>query len=142
METIRTTLHNAHQAHAALMTIWSAIKPWLMAGNRLHVEIKADTRNLEQNKLLHALLADISRQVEWAGQKWDVEAWKRLMTSAWIRTRGEHAPIIPALDGGGRFDVLYRHTSTLTKAECAELIEHITAWGIEHGVEFTQTETA
>ncbi|NWD57297.1 recombination protein NinG [Pseudomonas veronii] len=39
-------------------------------------------RSGEQNKALHAALADIAAQVEHAGKKWDVLIWKRLRDAA------------------------------------------------------------
>jgi len=35
--------------------------------------------------------------------------------------------VVPALDGHG-FDVVFEHTSRLSKAEMTDLIEFITAW--------------
>lgn len=91
------------------------------------VTIKPPTRNLDQNALLHAMLTDIANTREWAGKRWDVEDWKRLLTAAWLRARKEAAIFVPAIDGAG-FDILYRRTSQLTKGECAELIDYIAAW--------------
>lgn len=59
---------------------------------------------------------------------------ERLLTAAWCRATGESVTILPALDGHG-VDLVPRRTSKLTKAECCELIEYITAWAVEHGVE-------
>ena len=39
-------------------------------------------RSGEQNKALHAALADIAAQVKHAGKKWDVLIWKRLLLAA------------------------------------------------------------
>lgn len=95
------------------------------------VTIGEPTRNLEQNALLHALLTVIARRVDWAGKKRDVDTWKRLLTAAWMRARGESVELLPALDGHG-VDVVFRHTSTLTKSEFSELTEFIYAWGVEN----------
>ena len=95
------------------------------------VTVAEPTRNLQQNALLHALLTEVSERMEWAGKKWSVEEWKRLLTSAWCRTRNEQALMVPAIDGHG-FEVLYRRTSQLSKSECADLIDYITAWSAEH----------
>ena len=119
------------QAHQCLMALWATLKPFLLQGQRFELEIKPERRNTEQNALLHALLTEISRNVEWGGKKWDVEDWKRLLTAAWLRTRKEAAIFVPAVDGAG-FDILYRRTSQLTKGECAELIDYIQAWKAEH----------
>lgn len=121
------------QAHASMEEAWRAVKPYLLAGHRLEVEIHTERRNSEQNALLHALLSDISRQVEWAGAKRDTETWKRLLTAAWLRARGESIEVLPALDGNG-IDVVFRRTSELNKTECAELIDFIQAWEAEHAV--------
>jgi len=122
------------QAHKALTgQVWPHLKNLLMAGHRMVVEVKPEKRSLAENAMLHALLTQISRQVEWAGSKRDVETWKRLLTAAWTRARGEHVEMLPALDGHG-VDIVFRRTSDLTKAECAELIEFVLAWAAEYGV--------
>ena len=90
-------------------------------------------RSIEQNSKLHALLHDISTQKQWAGQWLDIEAWKRLMVSAWERSEGRQAEFYPALDGAG-FDVVYRRTSRMNKNEMIDLIEYATAWAIQNGV--------
>jgi NinB protein len=91
------------------------------------VKVEPPKRSGEQNDKLHALLSEVAATREWAGQRWDVEDWKRLLTCAWMRTRRESPVMVPAVDGAG-FDILYRRTSKLTKAECAELIDYIEAW--------------
>ena len=88
-------------------------------------------RSGEQNKALHAALADIAAQVEHAGKKWDVLIWKRLLTAAWLRESGDQPQMIPAVDGNG-FDVIYERTSKLTVKQCGELIEWVHAFGAEH----------
>ena len=95
------------------------------------VRIAPPTRSGEQNAMLHALLTDISRHVEWAGKKRDVETWKRLCAAAWLRARGESVEVLPAIDGHG-IDVVFRRTSTLTKAECGELLDFVQAWAAEN----------
>lgn len=132
------TLYEPAQAHRALMSAWTGIKAALMAGHRMVLEIKPEKRSSEQNRKLHALIADVARQAEWHG-KHDAEVWKRLFVSAWCRTQGESVTVLPALDGHG-VDLVPRRTSKLTKPECADLIEYITAWAVEHGVELSEPE--
>lgn len=104
-----------------------------------HVTIDEEQRNNEQNKLLHALLSDIAKQVSHAGMKWDVTVWKRLCTAAWLRERGASIQMIPAIDGKG-IDVLYEPTSKLSKRKCAELILWVEAFGAENDVKWTQKD--
>ena len=96
-------------------------------------------RSGEQNKALHAALADITAQVEHAGKKWDILIWKRLLTAAWLRESGDQPQMVPAVDGHG-FDVIYERTSKLTVKQCAELIEWVHAFGAEHQVRWTQKD--
>lgn len=126
-------LFNAAQGHSAFTQAWMHAKAMLLAGHRLTLTVKPEKRNVEQNAKLHALLTEIAAQVEWAGKRWSVEDWKRLLTAGWLRARKESAIVVPAIDGHG-FDVLYRHTSSLSKAEFSELIDYVQAWAAEHGV--------
>ena len=139
-ERLTLPLINAQQAHQAIQTAWKHAKGWLMASDtRLTLEIRPEKRSDAQNRLLHACLSDISKQVEWAGAKRDVDTWKRLLTAAWLRARGEPIEMLPALDGHG-VDIVFRRTSQLTKAECAELSEFVMAWAAERDIVIHATE--
>ena len=133
MDKLAFKLYEPVQAHKALGEAWQRIKPLLMAGHRLTLEVKPRTRSVEQNALLHAMLSDIAAQVEWAGAKRDVECWKRLLVAAWCRARGESIEFLPALDGHG-VDIVFRRTSKMTVDEVSELCEFIMAWAAERGM--------
>lgn len=100
------------------------------------VTVQEATRTLDQNAKLHAALSDIARQVEWHGERMDIEDWKRLLTAAWARAERQPVKLVPALDGNG-FDVLYRRTSRMSKSEVSGLIEYLHAWGTDHGVRWS-----
>lgn len=125
------------QAHNAIATAWANIKPRLMAGERLEIEVRQEKRSDAENRMLHAMLGYISKRMEWAGSKRDPETWKRLLTAAWLRARGEPVEMLPALDGCG-VDIVFRRTSSLTRKECAELIEFIFAWGADNDIQFPE----
>jgi hypothetical protein len=127
-ESLTIELHDRQQARAALQgEVFPFLAGALQAGCRLVLSIKPQKRNLAQNARLHARLTEIAARHEWAGCKRDPEVWKRLLTAAWLRARGESVEILPAIDGHG-VDVVFRRTSDLTKAECGELMEFIDAW--------------
>lgn len=126
------SLYNAQQAHKALTTLWAELKPWLIAGHRLTVSVKSETRSTAQNSMLWSILSDISRQVEWHGQKLDEEAWKDMATAALKRQR-----VVPGIEGG--FVVLGSRTSKMTVAEMSELIEFLHAFGSERYVRWSRT---
>jgi hypothetical protein len=133
LEKITLKLWSPTQAAKDLPGVWAWIKAMTVAGHRLVLEIRPEKRSDAQNRLLHACLSEISKQIEWAGAKRDVDTWKRLLTAAWLRARGEPIEMLPAVDGHG-VDIVFRRTSQLTKAECAELSEFVMAWAAEHGV--------
>jgi hypothetical protein len=133
-ERIRTALFEPAQTYQALTAIWRAVKPWVASGHRLHLEIRADTRSLAQNRRMWAMLTELSQQVTWHGMKLSPDDFKVMLTAARKQQRA-----VPAIDGKG-FVVLGEQTSQMTVAEMSELIELITAFGTEHGVLFRDLE--
>ena len=127
-------LYNAQQAHQAIQTAWQHAKGWLMAGDqRLTLEIRPEKRSDAQNRRLWAMLADISAQVDWYGQKLTSEEWKDVFSASLKRTK-----VVPGLDGG--FVVCGQSTSKMTKAEMCELQELMEAFGAEKDVRFASKE--
>ena len=108
---------------------------WAMqCSDGVTVEFRSARRNLDQNALLWCLLGEISRQVDWYGQKLSADDWKDVLTASLRRAR-----VVPGIDGGS-FVPLGMRTSEMTKAEFAELIELVYAFGAEHGVQFRDDE--
>ena len=131
-------LRTPTQAWQEIIRVWKVVKGWLIGnGGELEIDVRKATRSSKQNRLLHAMLGDISKQAIWAGQKRDTETWKRLMTAAWCRARGESIEILPALDGHG-IDVVFRRTSQLSRAECCELCDFIGAWCAANDIELRE----
>lgn len=127
-ENLNIPLREPVQAWQAIKSAWDFVKPRLIAGQRLVLSIRLENRSDAQNRVLHARLSDIAKQCEWAGRKWGIDEWKRLLTAAWCRARNEGVEIVPAIDGKG-FDVLYQRTSKLSRRDCAELCDYLLAWG-------------
>jgi len=94
------------------------------------VRVEEPRRNNAINAALHAKLTEIAQSREWAGKRWDVETWKRLLTAAWGRATGQSVVMLPALDGAG-VDIVFRRTSELTQAECRDLLAFVEAWEAE-----------
>lgn len=93
------------------------------------VEIKPATRTLDQNARLWAQLTDVSRQVDWYGRKLTQEEWKIVFTASLKKQ-----DVVPGLDGG--FVAMGQSTSRMTKRELGDLMELISAFGAQQGVEF------
>lgn len=98
------------------------------------VEFRAPRRSLDQNALMWSLLQQISKQVDWYGQKLSSEDWKDVLTASLRRTR-----VVPGIDAG-TFVPLGMRTSQMTKEEIGELIELIYAFGAERSVHFRELE--
>jgi hypothetical protein len=94
-------------------------------------EVKPATRTILQNARLWAMLADISRQVEWHGLMLAPEDWKHIFSAGLKKQRA-----VPGLDGG--FVVLGQSTSKMTKAEMSELQELMSAFGAERDVQWSE----
>ena len=88
------------------------------------------TRTSAINAALHAKLGEIADTREWAGRRWDVETWKRLLVAAWSRAVGDPLQMLPALDGHG-VDIVWRRTSQMTQREVRDLLAYIEAWEAE-----------
>jgi hypothetical protein len=93
------------------------------------ITVSEPTRNLDQNAALWAMLTDISRQVDWYGNKLSQEEWKSVFSSSLKKQK-----VVPGLDGG--FVVCGQSTSKMTKSEFSELLELIAAFGANNGVKF------
>ena len=93
------------------------------------VEIRQQTRTLEQNARMWAMLGEIAEQVVWYGQKLTAEEWKDVLTAGLKRQK-----VVPGIDGG--FVVIGARTSKMTRTEMAELTEVAYAFGAQQGVRF------
>lgn len=98
------------------------------------VQISEPARNLEQNALLWALLANISEQVPWHGIKLSSDEYKDLLSAGLVKSR-----VVPNIEGNG-FVILGQRTSKMSKREFADLITLIQAFGDERGVKWSAPE--
>lgn len=95
------------------------------------IEIREPTRTLDQNALLWPLLTEVSRQVDWYGQKLTEDEWKDVFTAGLRKQKA-----VPGIDGG--FVMVGSKTSRMNKREFSDLVELIYAFGAEHGVKFQE----
>lgn len=97
-------------------------------------------RTLDQNKKLWPMLTDVSRQVQWhvngAMGYLAPEDWKDILTAG----LDSEQRVAPGINGG--FVMLGKRTSKMRKAEFAQLIELIYAFGSQHGVQWSEPALA
>lgn len=126
---------NAQQGHQSLMQAWTHAKALLMAGHRLVLEIKQETRSTEQNALMWSCLNDLSNQVTWFGKKLTKEGWKDFITG-----HLDGQDLLPNMDGTGFISIQRgRSTSKMSKAEMTAVIDLAHAFGAEQGVVWSPT---
>ena len=114
---------------------------WDMAGRglaagpvRFTLGRPTQKRSNDQNRLMWALLNDLSQQVQWHGLTLTPEEWKDLATAALKKHR-----IVPGMDGG--FVMVGGHTSRMNKREFSGLLETIYSFGSEQGVAWSDDAT-
>ena len=96
------------------------------------VNVQEAKRTGDQNAKLWACISDISRAKP-EGRVYPVEIWKALFMA-----KAGFKPIFePSLDGRGVIPVGYK-SSRLTKAEFADLITCVLAYGDQHGVQWSE----
>ena len=95
-----------------------------------------EIRSQDHSARFHSMVRDISRQVEWAGEKLGEEEWKRLLLAAKYGQK-----VVPNPITGIGFVVLNtRRSRSLTNAEMEELLGELEAFGAERGVDWSEDD--
>ena len=130
-------LYNAQQGHQAIQQAWAHAKVYLVAsGGPMVLEVRPETRSDAQNRLLHALFGDVSKQALWMGASRTPEQWKLLFVSGHAIATKQGADLVPGLEG--EFLNLRDSTARMSKARMASLLEYVISWAIGHGVELRE----
>lgn len=115
------------QAHAALEAAWVAVKPYLIAGHRLEVVVRPETRSGGQNDLFHKLChAAEKARLEWAGKARDQGEWKMLLISGHAVATNAGAEIVAGLEG--ELLNIRESSASMSRARGASLIEYSLAF--------------
>ena len=108
----------------------AACREILAAPEGYVVTLAEPTRSLDQNSLLWPLLTEVSKQVDWYGNKLTADEWKDVFSAALKKQK-----VVPGLEGG--FVVCGQSTSRMSKREFSDLVELIYAFGAGRGVVFS-----
>lgn len=111
----------------------NAIAAIRTAPGNWRVKVEPPLRTTDQNSKLWAMLNDVARAKP-EGRDWVPETWK----AAFMHFLGHQVMFAEGLDGSGPFPIGFR-TSRLTVKQMIDLIDVITAYGSEHGVEWRET---
>lgn len=99
------------------------------------VTIAEPKRSNIANAKMWAMLTDVAKAKP-EGRNWAPETWK----CAFLHALGHQVMFAEGLDGSGPFPLGFR-SSNLSVTQMSDLIETIYAYGAEHGVKWTETET-
>jgi hypothetical protein len=128
-------LWNAQQGYQELLSAWKWAKAMLLAGHRLVLSIRKETRSLAQNNLMWSCLTDLSKQVTWYGKKLTPKGWKSFITA---HLNGQE--LVPNMDGDGFIAINEgSSTSDMTIAEMVAVIDLCHAFGADKGVVWSPT---
>ena len=117
-----------------MQTVWAFVSGAVTRGD-VTATFTRGKRSNDQNRLLWAVLTDISNQVVWHEQTLTPEDWKNVLSAAW---KGQK--VLPGIDGS--LVVFGQSTSKLNKSDFSDLIEVIYAFGAEQGVRWTDESLA
>lgn len=132
---ITLDLNNPVQGWKEITRAWAWAKALLMAGHRVKLVLRRETRTLKQNQMMWSCLGDLSKQVTWFGKRMTPEGWKD-----WITGHLNGQELHPNMDGTGFISVTGgRSTSDMTIKELIAVIDLCHAFGAEQGVKWSAT---
>jgi hypothetical protein len=120
----------------AIAWVQQKVLTGLQTGKPVAVRLGRERRNLEQSAKFHAMLGDVSRQVEYMGKMRTAEQWKVLFVSAHAIATGKGADMLPGLEG--EFVNIRESTAQMSKKRIASLIEYVYAWSSDKGVRWSE----
>ena len=147
-ETYRVKLVNAQQARTAIVSMCEHIKPWLIAGHQLVLEV-IDEKTRKQERLVHSCYRDLARDCLLGGLKQDEDAWKRALLQAFYEGtkhdpefkndwKGRAPRFVPALDGDGAVLVSIESRG-FTKRLYSAFITFVHSTGDARGARWSRT---
>ena len=132
---ITVSMSNAQQGYQELLRVWAWGKAMLLAGHRLTLILRKETRSAKQNSLMWSCLTDLSKQVKWFGKNLTPKGWKDFITG---HLCGQE--LVPNMDGTGFISLTKGgSTSDMTIKEMIAVIDLCHAFGADQGVTWSKT---
>lgn len=132
---MKVSCYNYQQATVDLKPGLAWLKSMLIAGHRMQVEFRRQTRSNAQNQIMWSCLTDLSKQVKWFGKRLTPEGWKDFITG---HLNGQE--LHPNMDGSGFISInCGSSTSDMTIAEMTAVIELCHAFGANQDVKWSKT---
>ena len=120
---------------SVMQAAWETVGVLLEANDTmLFIEVRERKRSDEQNALLHAMLTEVSRKLEFNGKKLSVDEWKLVFVSAHAIATGKPAEMVIGLEG--EVINLRESTAQMSVKRLSSLIEYIHAYCADKGMVF------
>ena len=117
-----------------MQAAWETVGVLLEANDTVCIEVRERKRSDEQNALLHAMLTEVSRKLEFNGKKLSVDVWKLVFVSAHAIATGKPAEMVIGLEG--EVINLRESTAQMSVKRLSSLIEYIHAYCADKGMVF------
>ena len=120
---------------SVMQAAWETVGVLLEANDTmLFIEVRERKRSDEQNALLHAMLTEVSRKLEFNSKKLSVDEWKLVFVSAHAIATGKPAEMVIGLEG--EVINLRESTAQMSVKRLSSLIEYIHAYCADKGMVF------
>ena len=119
---------------SVMQAVWETVGALLEANDTVCIEVRERKRSDEQNALLHAMLTEVSRKLEFNGKKLSVDEWKLVIVSAHAIATGKPAEMVIGLEG--EVINLRESTAQMSVKRLSSLIEYIHAYCADRGLVF------
>lgn len=119
---------------SVMQAAWETVGVLLEANDTVCIEVRERKRSDEQNALLHAMLTEVSRKLEFNGKKLSADEWKLVFVSAHAIATGKPAEIVIGLEG--EVINLRESTAQMSVKRLSSLIEYIHAYCADKGMVF------
>lgn len=115
----------------------------LLHGGPVFVAVKRPSKTLMQERMYHALIDEIAKQVKVVKNYYDPEVWKAQLVYQFAKERElmnsplrKPGRVVPAFDGSGDLIAIRPSTRDFTPEEAASFIDYLYSEGIEMGVKW------
>jgi hypothetical protein len=140
------TIKDAASLRSVMLAVWDAVKE-LIHGGSLDITVARASKTRLQESRYHAMIGDISKQVDFDGIEYDTTTWKAQLIDQFQQEKlllGEQLakPGRTVMSLDKQRIVQIRPSSTdFRKKEASDFIEYLFSFGAEMSVEWTDPET-
>lgn len=140
------TIKDSDSKRPIMTAVWDTVSEAIHSGG-LDVTVAMMSKTRAQEARYHAMMSDISKQIEFDGKRFSAKVWK-----VKLKDQFEHeliamgtplskpGSVTMSLDGA-RVVQIPPESKEFRKNEASDFIEYLFSFGAENGIEWTDPET-